>query len=254
MASLLSDENIHQKIALIKSTEAYVFLIYNVSLRRSNTGTYHFNAKANELYSNEIKIQHVIEDLNFWIYGNDEVTGYFDRYNFYSNLKELFQRDSTNGYGDWKYLKYLLFEYELSKNEDPNNLAIKYKELSTTAVIPSIPLLSRDWQKSLYQFSPSELKYIKGSLGNYILSLKANASKGPLNDFNSTKIHFQCDLINAQELQDFDHWNYDSVLERGLRILNFMENRWNIGLGDEQQKKELLFLDFPQREGFRNIH
>lgn len=39
-------------------------------------------------------------------------------------------------------------------------------------------------------------------------------------------------------------WTPDRVLARGLKMLNFLERRWNIPLGDDQKKKKILGLDF----------
>ena len=90
------------KIQLIKNIEAYVFLIFNVSSRRSNTGTYHFNAKANELYKGDLSIHDIIIDLKFWIYGTEDVSGYFDRDNFYN----FFPADPPLKLEEMKYKTY----------------------------------------------------------------------------------------------------------------------------------------------------
>ena len=39
-------------------------------------------------------------------------------------------------------------------------------------------------------------------------------------------------------------WTPKCVLKRGVRLLSFLEERWNVNLGNRNQKRELLGLDF----------
>ncbi len=41
-------------------------------------------------------------------------------------------------------------------------------------------------------------------------------------------------------------WTPDSVLRRGLEMVAFMEARWGISLGSEQEKKRFLSLEFME--------
>lgn len=257
MSALLIDDKTDLKIELIKNTEAYVFLIFNVSARRSNTGTYHFNAKANELYKGDLSIIDIIEDLKFWIYGTDDVSGYFDRDNFYNFLKDLFQRDATNGYADWNYLKYLLFEYEYYLNDfdiSSDNL-LSYNGLNIQSIMPFDPI-KVCWKNQIIQYTKREKKYLTGSLGNFILSKHKYIDSNNI-CFDEMKNILKEGLLNEKEVCTFDNWNYDAILERGLNIITFIEKRWNISLGNETHKKELLFLNFRENISsmkFKNIN
>lgn len=253
MATLLVEDDIKLKIELVKSTEAYVFLIFNVAARRSNTGTYHFNAKANELYKGELTINEIVDDLKFWIYGTEDIAGYFDRDNFYNFLKDLFQRDATSGYGDWKYLKYLLYEYELSLHNYnlSQNEVVSFNILNIQNVMPYTPI-KMCWKNQISLFSKREKKYLTGSLGNFIL---AKHRYNDLNNlcFDNLKEILNDGLANEIEIAKYKNWNYETILERGLNILTFVEKRWAINLGNESHKKELLFLDFRPQSSNNNF-
>ncbi|PRZ23442.1 DUF262 domain-containing protein [Flavobacterium granuli] len=244
MATLLSEDDNNLKIELVKNTEAYVFLIFNISARRSNTGTYHFNAKANELYKKDLTIKEIIDDLKFWIYGTDEVSGYFDRDNFFNFLKDLFQRDATSGYADWKYLKYLLYEYELSLDKSGlnENTLFPYNGLSVQNVMPFDPV-KVCWKNNFSSYSKREKKYLSGSLGNFIL-VNHKSIDSTNTCFDDMRGVLSLGLLNEKEASDYEVWDYNTVLDRGFKILSFIEERWNISLGNEGHKKELLFLDF----------
>ncbi|MBK8196571.1 MAG: hypothetical protein IPK76_26500 [Lewinellaceae bacterium] len=51
-------------------------------------------------------------------------------------------------------------------------------------------------------------------------------------------------LILKNEVSILDAWKPEDILERGLKLLNFMENRWEINLGSKSEKIKLLSLDF----------
>lgn len=46
------------------------------------------------------------------------------------------------------------------------------------------------------------------------------------------------------EVAAYSDWNADTILDRGLKLLDFMERRWNIKFASIESKKEMLFLDF----------
>ena len=46
------------------------------------------------------------------------------------------------------------------------------------------------------------------------------------------------------EVAAYKDWNADSILDRGLKLLEFMERRWNIKFANNKSKKDMLFLDF----------
>jgi hypothetical protein len=46
------------------------------------------------------------------------------------------------------------------------------------------------------------------------------------------------------EVAAYEDWNASTILERGLKLLEFMERRWNIKFADDQSKKDMLFLGF----------
>ena len=242
MGAFLIDDNKSIKINLIKAIESYVFLVFHVSSRRSNTGTYHFNAKANELYKGNVTTEQIINDIKYWVYGNDEYHGYFDTINFYGLIKDLFVRDQTNGFADWKYLKYFLYEYDLYLSgqfiSDEN-----WNQMSRIEGILPFKPLKNCWREPFKRFKQNERKRLAGSLGNLILT----SSKNKFSDekcFDDKKDLFERGSYNEREVLEYDKWNSDEILERGLNILNFMELRWNIEIGDDDEKQKLLFLEF----------
>ena len=46
------------------------------------------------------------------------------------------------------------------------------------------------------------------------------------------------------EVSEYNDWDAQSIFNRGLKLLSFMERRWNIKFTDDESKKDLLFLNF----------
>jgi hypothetical protein len=46
------------------------------------------------------------------------------------------------------------------------------------------------------------------------------------------------------EVSKEGEWTADKIMERGLKLLKFMEERWNLELGSKKDKLEILKLDF----------
>ncbi len=45
------------------------------------------------------------------------------------------------------------------------------------------------------------------------------------------------------EISRCDSWGPPEIYARGIRLLKFMEQRWDIHFHDEQSRAELLFID-----------
>lgn len=226
-------------VTLLKSIEAYIFLIFYVSFKRSNTGTYHFFSRASELYNGETSIDLIIEDVNLWIYGRKDFKGYFDISGFQSYLKDLFQQDSGNGYYDWKFLRYFLFEYDVHKKAD-SELPSVWTDLNSVQHIYPNDAIATCWKESFRNYTTRQKRILSGSLGNFILVNRGGDSQSCFDEKKVTFSRFN----NTVDLQDVVSWNEQEILNRGLEMLNFMERRWNIYLGDDSDKIKLLFLDF----------
>lgn len=240
LAAFVKVSDREKLLELIVLTEAYVFLIFNVSARRSNTGTYHFNAMASQLYTGVLHIDEILSDIRLWIYGDNEVHGYFDEANFYSFLKDLFVRDTTNGYYDWKYLRYFLYEYEIYLNGNTEN-ALEWNKLKNIHyIMPPKPILNC-WKSKLKSYSNSERKYLSGSLGNFILSEKKYVEDTEL-CFEDLKETLKNGSNMEKSALSYDDWGLAEISTRGLEMLTFMEKRWKVDLGSDDEKTKLLFI------------
>ena len=58
------------------------------------------------------------------------------------------------------------------------------------------------------------------------------------------KVGYRYGSLSENEITKFSEWTPLHVLERGLQLLKFFEERWDVNLGDERKKIEILGLSF----------
>ena len=240
LASLVLETDEGLLVELLMAVEAYIFLIFYVSNRRSNTGSYHFSTKASAIYKSNVSVADIIKDIKYWIYGG-ESPGYFDPESFYSYLKDHFIGEDSLGYADWRWLRYFLYEYEvtLNNNKDVDHIWKAYKTIDHVLPV-SLPA---DYINTHFkQYTLEQVGYLTKSLGNLVLTASKRITS--YQTFEEKKHGYEMGSNSEREITSHDVWDSQLILKRGLMLLTFMEQRWSISLGNEDQKKRLLFLDF----------
>ncbi|WP_248730160.1 HNH endonuclease family protein [Vreelandella populi] len=163
------------------------------------------------------------------------------------------------GFYEWSGIKYFLYEYDLSLREQSKTYRekISWEEFSEDMrdhntvehIYPQKPM-KPCWKDKYNKFSAKERKVLRHSLGNLVpLSRPKNSSfqnkcfedkKG--NEKN--KVGFRYGSYAENEIAMKSQWTAVEILERGVRLLDFMEKRWGFSIGDYDQKVRILGLEF----------
>jgi hypothetical protein len=104
------------------------------------------------------------------------------------------------------------------------------------------------------QYSTQERSTLRHSLGNLVpLSRKKNSSfqNSCFEDKLGTednKVGFRYGSYAENEIACKSSWTAKDILERGLRLLSFMEERWDIPIGDSNDKMKFLNLAFVAKK------
>ena len=242
-------ENTDKIIELVKEIEDFLFTIFKISQRRANTGDSVFYKLARDLFKNKITIEYVLQEIRrmgiqYWDY---------DRFEKFISDKFKF---TENGFYGWNGLSYFLYEYELYLRERSQNTEykIKWEKFTKTranhVTIEHIAPQSNsnpDWEDVFNSFSEEERLHLIHSLGNLLaLSMRKNSS---LQDksFAIKKREGNTGYYNGSyseiEVAQYTQWTADEILERGLLMIDFMCERWNIEL-ERETKIEILHLEF----------
>lgn len=253
-----NDYELDDIIAVLRTMEKYIFLIFRLSRRQSNTGDSEFYRFAKEVYSKKMSLSKVKKEIEEWIFGDQESEGYYDIKKFIEYIQERFDRQKDGFYG-WNGLKYLLYEYDYSLQEESKEEHKKIewtdfnKEKTNQITIEHIyPQNSNKecWNKHFGLYSEEEKLKLCNTLGNLVpLSQKKNSSlqndcfKDKKHQSNG-KVGYFNGSYSENEVAQYEEWTPETIKERGLKILAFIENRWDIKLGSEEDKLKILQIDF----------
>lgn len=266
-ASFLS-KNIDSKdrVRLFKAIERFIFIVFRLSRAFSSYRNSEFYKAARQLRNGELSINNIIQRLNDrmnYLFYTPEGTD--ETYFYYSNFRIFIEKKFKNstGFYDWNGLRYFLYEYEMDKVRQRGSQKIDWKlfvksekdKVSIEHIYPQTPT-HKCWKEGFKDYKKSQCLYFQGTLGNLLpLSQSINSSlqndcfeekkKAKYNDRNEKIRQGYSDGSHSEiEVAGYDEWNPESILDRGNKLLKFMEKRWDLKFENEYAKAELLFLDF----------
>ncbi len=243
---------------LLVAAERCNFTIFTLRKRRSDMGNSEFFRLAEALFRGDIKIDGidgVVDIINRWVEDN------YSAVDFGKHIEELYEdRNKTGrvGFYGWRALQYFLYEHEdyLRQRGKQSTEEIDWKKLTAAKkdhvtvehVYPQTK--TGDWADAFSGYSNKEKRFLTHSLGNLLpLSRSKNSSlqnkSFDLKKNNGAGVGYYNGSVSENELAQYDKWTSEGILKRGLELLEFMEERWDIKLVDEDFKKEkILCLGF----------
>ena len=263
-----------QKLNLFQAIERFIFVRFILGPFRSDAGIkdyYEFAEKLNkldDLTECENLLNEIIDKLN-------KTT---DR-DMNKSIKELVDNVNDNFKNDGYYntsktryrimLKHILYEYEYyltgkfrnnAKLPAWNEIIVDSKEkISIEHILPQA-IKDTEWEKDFESYNDSEIKILTGALGNLLL-LPQPVNSRLQNDSFADKVKppeekknergYDKGTNSEREVEDIARkgnddnlkWTAKEIKMRSERLLDFMIQRWNLTIDDEQ-RKELVHLDF----------
>ena len=258
-------------LPLIKSAEKFIFLVFKLTQRPSNTKNSHFYRLANSFFwgKDGTTIESAVKDIEWKTVGEDDndYYGWFDLDKFYKEIKD--QHEKGHGFYSWNGLRYFLFEYELNLQENATgNVKLKWSDFNKRKKEDTIehiyPQTPRDkcWTSVFNTYSKKERKVLLNSLGNLVPLAQAKNSELQNKCFDFKKKHEnkkgnQVGFFNGSyseiEVSTYENWTPKEILVRGIKMLEFLEKRWGIdfledGWGDDEgngyEKDTFMRLNF----------
>lgn len=267
MAALVKEKNEDNLLELMKKAERFNFLVFKVSQRSSNTKNNHFYRLANRYYHNldydvdvSTGIDQIIHDIAYMTDGiNDEgeYDGWFDLDKFAIHLKDLFVRNE--GFYSWKGLRYFLYEYEIYlRDKAKGNTKItwedfnKRKKEDTIEHIYPQTATDQSWKSAFKSCKKKEKEVLLHSLGN--LLLLNNSKNSELQNYNfefkkkhKNKSNDDVGFFNGSyseiEVSSYTSWGPAEIRNRGIKMIEFLENRWNVNFEDWYLDKSSVLLN-----------
>lgn len=205
---------------------------------------------AERLFKNEITIADVIKRLN------DSTNKLLNDVDLNKELRERFKKD---GFYSWAGIKYFLYEYEIylktqSKTDRYKIIWEDYNRRDYETIEHVYPQRPRNdyWNTRFGQYSPKEKNALRNSLGNLApLSRPKNASLNnkPFPDKvgnSSTTVGYKYGSYSEIELTNYKEWTPKQILDRGIKLVKFLEKRWGykVGSGTNAERADFLGLKF----------
>ena len=238
------------RLAFFKATERFIFINFRMAMYQSSYKSSDYYRKTREVYTGNMKLGEVTENLNATTDANviDAVRVYLTR----MNRRFI----SADGFYSWRDLRYFLYEYEYS-------LATKYKleklswalltkvvkdRITVEHILPQAPT-KLYWRNNFRQFNEKEIKLLSSSLGN-MLPLSQSINSSLQNDsFDDKKARGYANGCHCEvEVSKEQKWDAQHIYDRGIRLLHFMEARWDFKFESIDQMDELLHIGFIKEE------
>lgn len=260
MSILKNEPSSAERVRTFKRIERFIFIAFKMNGTRSNYRNTEFYNFAKLFDSGQATTQEICESLDTrlsWTFNADAT---FSNDEFYFSLKKKFE--SGEGYYAWSGLRYFLYEYELSLLKTSRQLKIDWSDLqkfekdkiSIEHIYPQTVTI--EWTAPFAAVKKSLRKNYNASLGNLLLlSMSINSSLQ--NDSFANKKQPKFGTSSKQKIRngyaDGSHseievaqnstWGPDEIRARGLKMLRFMEERWDFKFENDAEREKLLFLD-----------
>jgi len=158
---------------------------------------------------------------------------------FIDRVEKLFEKQE--GFYSWNGLVYLLYEYELnleklSKSSKKVSWSdVSNKDKSIEHIYPQTP--KGTWIDNFKNISQDEKTKYLHSLGNLLLlSPSKNSSLGN-GSFEKKKEKYSNGSYSEIEVSKSENWTKEEIERRGLKILNFMRERWLLDISKQDLHK-----------------
>jgi len=244
-----TDKDIILQFLIYLEKRLFIAVFLNIriySLSKKDEENFNFLKIAKDLFQKKITSLEITKVLSHNILNEEFVKTWFPQ------AKRYYQK---NGYYQWAGIRYFLFEYEMelqnkSKTKRqklfwPEFTEQKEDYYTIEHIYPQRPR-SDEWVENFKSYSPSEKTILRHSIGNLLPLSQAKNSSFNNKSFKMKKetegsiVGFKYGSYSEIEVSNYDSWNAYNILERGVKLLEFLEMKWGIQLGSD--KKEWLGL------------
>ena len=258
MAILKNYDDCHQRVSAIKEIERFVFVVFRLTQTRSNYGSSEFSNAVRAIDNGDMELTKLRQRLRNWMSFTFTDEGHFAIDYFHFLLQKRFE--NGQGYYGWTGLRYLLYEYELKLLSHSRQQKVDWADLLKTPsdkisiehIYPQSETAA--WKAAFKDVSEGGRRAYRNSLGNLLLLSSAINSSLQNDAFDEKKkpkrnrdgrilrTGYADGSHSEIEVSQCKQWGPDEIRKRGIRLLKFMEQRWDVPLASRKARKELLFI------------
>jgi len=252
-----------EKVEVLKALERFLFIAFRLNQNKSNFKSSEYFVNSRRLYKEGWPLPELLKTIQQHT-GEFFIDGVFFASGFKKMLSDRFDRRRQDSFYHWAGLPYVLYEHELElmaargvKRLDWASFIRPEKDrLSIEHIFPQSPT-DPYWTERFGHFDASQQERLSHSLGNLLpLSLSINISlqNDSFPEKKSVKKSADGNVVlrngysngscSERLVNEEENWDAEAILERGLALLSFIERRWDVTLGDEDFKLQLLNIEF----------
>lgn len=253
---LRSDITTKSRIKLFKEIERFIFLAFRVGRAFSSYRNSEYYRLTKLLRNGNVSVDEICDTLRDRLEEWMSPATAFDTQSFIAYIGRHFK--NGGGFYWWNGLHYFLYEYEQDKVRKSGNPKIDWilfiksekDKVSIEHIYPQTPD-NAYWKKEFKKYSDGQKNYLTGSLGN-LLPLSSSKNSSMQNDSFPDKKSpvgkshkgYSDGSHSEIEVAAYSVWNANAILDRGMKLLEFMERRWDVKFESIEDKKAVLFLNF----------
>lgn len=250
LAAFVSGQNNVKITDLLKACERYNFSLFNLSQRRANTGDTEFFSMSREVLKNKKTIDEVVSSINNWI------DKYYDSDKFLDHIQDKYEL-GRDGFYHWDGVRYFFYEHEQwlkNKGKQATNkldwITFTTNKKDHVTLEHVFPREAHDiyWQSRFNHLSEQDQFYLTHSLGNLLPLSRAKNSSLNNDNFdlkvnNNNGVGYYNGSVSENEVAQKPEWTPYEIQKRGIELLEFLEERWDVVLGDIEFKSQLLHVN-----------
>ncbi len=255
-AILKNEQNLSDRIEMFRRIERFIIIAIRMTWRTSNYGASEFYRAASDFHNGKVSLGDLKGKLNYRLRFTLDEDGSFRSSNFQAVFHGRFE--SGSGYYTWPGLRYFLYEYELDLLNGSRQKKVEWKDLLRSErdritiehIYPQTE--TEEWASAFSSIEPERRHYYNGSLGNLLLlsgsinsSLQndsfANKKTAKYNGDKKVRNGYSDGSHSEIEVSRLEKWGPEEIRKRGLKLLRFMEERWDFSFQSDD-REELLFL------------
>ena len=258
MAILKNCDDPGQRIGTFEEIERFVFVVFRLTQTRSNYRSSEFSNAVRAIDRGDMDLAELTKRLRNGMSFTVTDEGHFASDDFYLLLQKKFE--NGRGYYDWPGLRYFLYEYELELLSGACQTKVHWDDLLKTPkdrisiehIFPQSETV--EWKQAFNSIREEERDAYRNSLGNLLL-LSSAINSSLQNDAFAEKKKPKCNRDGSKlrngyadgshseiEVSRCEDWGPDEIRDRGIRLIRFMEIRWDICFANDQVREKMLFI------------
>ncbi|NBC10115.1 MAG: DUF262 domain-containing protein, partial [Planctomycetes bacterium] len=250
MALLQGKYDDYDVLEIIKLIERHNTVVFEFCGCKGATNRKHFRQLANRVYVGEFAPDEVAADFR------EKTDASITQTKLYESLASCIdKRGRDGGWFGWDQTRYILREYERHIRKDATyNIPSRFP---VSRIYPGPQTQNKIWKVKFGGYTESRKQRLANSIGNLVIvDPRTEVKEG---SFERKKKYETPDgdhvglvygLAAEREIAESDDWGHEEIFNRAIRILDFIERRWDIRIG-ANNKPTLTDVNFrgPGRGG-----